>query len=215
MKSGDICCVVVALALGWFPTLTTAGDDSPPNILFIAVDDLRCELGCYGVSGVHSPNFDRLARSGVLFTRAYCQQAVCNPSRVSVMTGLRPDSTRVWDLKTDFRTTIPEAVTLPQHLRRHGYRAVSYGKIFHNPFPDQVSWDEPHRWPEEAQLWSAAAREELAETRQRLRDEGVPEAAIQRLRARALEQVDVEDSQHVDGAIAEQGIAAMQRLSQG
>lgn len=114
-----------------------------PNVLFIAVDDMRCELGCYGTKHVYSPNLDRLAASGVLFTHAYVQQAVCNPSRVSILTGLRPDATKVWDLTTEMRSVLPDVVTLPQHFRQHGYRAVAYGKIFHNPFPDGPSWDEP------------------------------------------------------------------------
>src|SRR6478735_7622867 len=98
-----------------------AAESKRPNVLFIAVDDLRCELGCYGVKEIRSPNIDRLAASGVAFTRAYCQQAVCNPSRASLLTGLRPDSTRVWDLVTDLRTNIPDAVTIPQHFRKFGY----------------------------------------------------------------------------------------------
>eukprot|EP01034_Spumella_vulgaris_P020571 gene20571-26366_t len=83
-----------------------------PNIVFIAVDDLRPEFGAYGAGYIKSPNLDRLARSGVTFQRAYCQQAVCSPSRTSLMTGTRPDTTKVWDLETHFRTALPNVVTL-------------------------------------------------------------------------------------------------------
>jgi arylsulfatase A-like enzyme len=186
-----------------------------PNVLFIPVDDLRCELGCYGCQEVKSPRIDRLAESGVAFTRAYCQQAVCNPSRASLMTGLRPDSTRVWDLITDFRTTISDVVTIPQHFRKHGYRALGFGKIFHNTFPDDVSWDEPHCWPENAKLWSDAAKQQLVEFQKQLRADGKPEPAVRRLRALATERVDIPDNEHVDGAIADQALAAMRRLAEG
>jgi iduronate 2-sulfatase len=114
-----------------------------PNVLFIAVDDLRPELGCYGSSIAKSPNIDRFADSAVTFTRAYCQQAVCNPSRASLMTGLRPDTIKVWDLQTDFRKTTPDAVTLTQQFMEHGYHAVGIGKIFHNNIQDPLSWSEP------------------------------------------------------------------------
>jgi len=186
-----------------------------PNVLFLAVDDLRPELGCYGVGQVKSPQIDALASRGVTFTRAYCQQAVCNPSRASLMTGLRPDSIRVWDLVTDFRTTIPHAVTLPQHFRKHGYRAVSYGKVYHNTFPDNASWDEPHRWPRKAGLWSAGARRQHAAFRRKMRAAGESEAAIRRVRPRAVESVDIADGDHVDGAIADQAIAALRELAKG
>nr|WP_298865899.1 sulfatase-like hydrolase/transferase [uncultured Gimesia sp.] len=95
--------------------MTAENGPLKPNILFIAIDDLRPELGCYGVKEIKTPNIDALAESGVTFTRAYCQLAVCNPSRVSIMTGLRPDSTKVWDLATRFRHTIPDAVTLQSY----------------------------------------------------------------------------------------------------
>jgi iduronate 2-sulfatase len=207
---------VLASFLMFLVTLRASGfapAAEKPNVLFVAVDDLRCELGCYGVQEVRSPNIDRLAESGVAFSRAYCQQAVCNPSRASLMTGLRPDSTRVWDLITDFRTTIPDAVTIPQHFRQHGYRALGFGKIFHNTFPDNVSWDAPHRWPENARLWSDAAKQQLAEFRKKMRADGRPQAAIQRLRALATERVDIPDSEHLDGAIADQTLAAMRTLA--
>ncbi|MEM6690179.1 MAG: sulfatase [Planctomycetota bacterium] len=184
------------------------------NVLFIAVDDLRPELGCYGEEYIHSPNIDALAAEGVTFTRAYCQQAVCNPSRVSVMTGLRPDTTQVWDLVTDFRTTIPDAITIPQHFRANGYRALSFGKIFHNPFPDHESWDVPHRFPKSSRLWSADAKKKLAEYRSQMRASGKREAAIRRMRAVATEVVDYPESQHIDVAIADQAISAMSEHAQ-
>jgi len=109
---------VVALSL----SCAAPEDPGRPNILFIAVDDLRPELGCYGADHVVSPNIDRLAAEGLVFDRAYCQSAVCNPSRASLMTGKRPDTLKVWDLSTDMRTVNPEVVTLGQHLRNHGWK---------------------------------------------------------------------------------------------
>ena len=122
-----------------------AAEDKKPNVLFIAVDDLRPTLGCYGDKIAITPNMDRLAGKGVLFNRAYCQVAVCNPSRASLMTGLRPDTLGVWTLPIHFREAKPDAVTLPQWLRKSGYTAVSHGKIYHNPTPDPQSWSEPIR----------------------------------------------------------------------
>ena len=185
-----------------------------PNILFIAVDDLRPELGCYGSQSIKSPHIDALAKTAVTFERAYCQVAVCNPSRVSIMTGLRPDTTKVWDLITHFRDTTPDAVTIPQHFRKHGYYAVSFGKIFHNPWPDNQSWNEPHAWPKNSKLWSTDARERLADHRQQMKADGKSQAAIRRMRAQATEIVDIPDSEHIDGAIADQALAAMRRLAQ-
>jgi iduronate 2-sulfatase len=113
------------------------------NVLFIAVDDLRNELGCYGVQGIHSPNIDRLAARGTAFDRAYCQQAVCSPSRTSLLTGCRPDTTKVYDLEKHFRKELPDVVTLPQHFKNHGYFTRSVGKIYHGGLDDKPSWSEP------------------------------------------------------------------------
>lgn len=124
----------------------------PRNVLFIAVDDLRAELGCYGAKHVQSPNIDRFAKSGMLFTHAYCQQAVCNPSRTSLMTGMRPDTVGVTGNHSHFRSKHPNVVTLPQHFKRHGYHAAAIGKIYHGVFPDGASitkWDtmgDPQSW---------------------------------------------------------------------
>lgn len=126
-----------------------------PNVLFIAIDDLRPELGCYGHAEVRSPNIDRLASQGILFERAYCQQPLCNPSRTSLMTGMRPDSTGVHGNHVYFRSRDPFIATLPQHFRNHGYQSVGIGKLYHGPFvnesvcsiwdrlDDPLSWSEP------------------------------------------------------------------------
>ncbi len=118
-----------------------------PNILFISIDDLRPELGCYGNDFVKTPYLDQFASDGVLFNSAYCQSAVCAPSRASLMLGLRPDSTHVWHLGDEFRKINPDAVTMPQYFHEYGYYTVNIGKIFHNYMPDSVSWDEPDLRP--------------------------------------------------------------------
>ncbi len=123
------------------------GATAKPNVLFIAVDDLRPEMGCYGNKVVKTPNLDRLAARGVVFNRAYCQQAVCSPSRSSIMTGRRPDATRVWDLETHFRVALPDAITLPQHFKANGYYCAALSKIYHHGFEDGRSWSEPHWYP--------------------------------------------------------------------
>ncbi len=117
------------------------------NVLFIAVDDLRPQLGCYGMPYMVTPNIDALAEQGTVFLRAYCQQAVCNPSRASLLTGLRPDSTGIYDLKTHFRFYRPDVVTLPQHFKQNGYHTQGLSKIFHGRLDDPQSWSVPHWRP--------------------------------------------------------------------
>lgn len=114
-----------------------------PNILFIAIDDLRPDLGIYGNKIIHSPNIDQLGRDGVIFDQAYVQQALCAPSRVSVMTGFRPQTTKVQTLWDKMRDSIPNAVTIPQYFAKHGYTTTAIGKIYHNTDPDSLSWSVP------------------------------------------------------------------------
>lgn len=145
MKTLIPICAALAAALPFGSGPSRAAEK--PNVLFIAADDLRNDLGCYGDPLVKSPNLDRLAQRGMLFERAYCQQAVCNPSRASLLTGKRPDTLRIWDLPTHFRANAPAAITLPQHFKNQGYFSQNIGKIFHNWIHeiqgDPDSWSVP------------------------------------------------------------------------
>ncbi len=119
-----------------------------PNVLFIAVDDLKPEMGAYGNDLIRTPNMDRLAGMGTLFLENHCQQAVSAPSRVSLLTGKRPDYTEVWDLNTLMRDRRPDILTLPRHFRENGYRTLGTGKIFDfrsvDWQQDEVSWSDPY-----------------------------------------------------------------------
>ena len=126
---------------------SSPSDMVKPNILFVSIDDLRPVLGAYGDTVVITPNLDLLAEEGMTFRQAFCQSAVCAPSRASLMTGLRPDSTRVWHLGDKFREINPETVTMPQYFSQFGYHTVNIGKIFHNYMPDSISWAEPDLRP--------------------------------------------------------------------
>lgn len=144
--TGAMAAGAYALVASRLECLASAGRDRP-NVLFIAVDDLRPELGCYGVPVIKTPNIDALAARGTVFNRAYCQQAVCSPSRTSLMTGLRPDTTKIYDLNTHFRLTIPNAVTLPELFKGCGYHTQSLSKIYHGELDDPQSWSVPHWRP--------------------------------------------------------------------
>ena len=110
------------------------------NVLFVVYDDLRPELGCYGVDWMRTPVIDGLAAEGVLFERAYCQQAICGPSRASALSGCRPDTTRIYDLNTTVRQAMPDVLTLPEHFRKHGYETSSVGKVYHHADDDLQGW---------------------------------------------------------------------------
>lgn len=125
-------------------------EQQKPNILFIAIDDLRPELGCYGAEHIISPNIDQLASEGILFNKAYTQQAVCAPSRNTLLTGLRPDALGITNLSTFFRTKAPNVVTLPQYFMQNGYHTEGMGKIYHTGHGnsnDTLSWSTKHWTP--------------------------------------------------------------------
>jgi iduronate 2-sulfatase len=142
------------------------------NVLMIAVDDLRPEAGCYGVPLIRTPNIDALARRGTVFTQAYCQQAVCSPSRTSLLTGRRPDTTKIYELQTHFRATIPDVVTLPEHFKNHGYHAQGFSKIYHGGLDDPASWSVPHWTPKQPRYGKPETLADLQRRREQARAEG-------------------------------------------
>ncbi len=203
----------LAAALG----APAAGREKVPprlNVLFIAADDLKPLLGCYGAPVVKSPCIDRLAARGLVFTRAYCQQAVCAPSRNSLLTGLRPDTIGIYDLATFFRTKVPDAVTLPQLFRKNGYRTQSIGKIYHTGHgnrDDALSWSEPsirpggqYALPESTE----ARRKRMKEAKERGQD-------ASRLQGPATECADVPDDAYADGKIAAEAVRRLGEMKDG
>jgi iduronate 2-sulfatase len=183
------------------------------NVLFIAVDDLRPEFGAYGKTYVHSPNMDKLAARGLVFNRAYCQQAVCSPTRSSLLTGTRPDTTKVWDLVTHFRTALPDVVTLPQLFKNNGYFVQGMGKIYHGGYDDPPSWSVPWTNPRKETYAQPANTELVKKQRDAARQAGKTGRELQQAgRGPAYEAADVPDNTFHDGALAEMAIKALNQM---
>ncbi|MBL9186876.1 MAG: sulfatase [Opitutaceae bacterium] len=212
---------IFASTCALFATLAAFAADRP-NILFVAVDDLRPEFGAYGASYIKSPNLDRIAREGITFNRAYCQQAVCSPSRASLMTGARPDTTKVWDLVTHFRTALPHVVTLGQHFKNHGYFVQGMGKIYHGGYDDAPTWSVPWQQPR-GQAYGLP--ENLALNQRQFATADATDAAKKKngkkqkaptvpgSRGPAFEGADVPDDTFADGQTAKLAITALGEIA--
>ncbi len=182
------------------------------NVLFIAVDDLRPQLGCYGQKQIISPNINRLASQGMVFERAYCQQAVCGPTRASLLSGVRPDTSKIYGNNTPVRKAMPDVVTLPEHFKNNGYETLSIGKIYHHPDDDRQGWSaEPYRagtFPEGA--WKGRGyltKEAIAQMEKYNK-------AYPKMQGRgpAFEAADVPDSAYPDGCNTDYAIKQLNRL---
>lgn len=192
-----------------------------PNILFIAIDDLRPELGCYGSEVALSPTLDKLAADGLLFERAYCQQAICSPSRASLMTGARPESINVIENYTYFRDLNPDIITLPQHFIANGYEAVYTGKIYHGAFTDKnKSWSREPSYdlvsaekPRFPGGYALKENQEIFKANKKAMIKKYGEAAKYGLgMGPAYECAEVPDQAYIDGWNADLGIATLKDL---
>lgn len=195
------------------------------NVLFISVDDLRPDIGVYGNPYIKTPNIDGIAAEGMTFRNTYCQAAVCAPSRASLMTGVRPNSNKVWHLGDKFRKINPDIVTMPQHFNKFGYHTVNIGKIFHNYMPDSVSWDEPDLRPSRylRPEWLKRDGETFYLNEETQRKQKIKRDSIIALRPNyyadgwnngpAWEMEDVHDTLYYDGAQTELAMKTLSRLS--
>ena len=211
--------------------ISLQGFSQKKNVLFIAVDDLKPLIGAYGDNFAKTPNIDKLASEGFLFEKAYTQQAVCAPSRASMLTGLRPDRTKVWDLKTKIRSKNPNVVTLPQQFKKDGYTTYAIGKIFDPRSVDQGhdsrSWTIPYISPDklpgpgpkpalgyylsDANLTKIKFYEKLADSK------GLTGKARYKFIAGnfkpSTEMADVPDEAYVDGRITTEALGKLDKFS--
>lgn len=186
-----------------------------PNVLFIAVDDLRPELGTYGAQHIKSPHIDRLAATGVRFDRAYVQYAICGPSRATTLTGLRPSTLKIEHIDTFFRDTVPGVVTLPQLFKQHGYHTSYVGKVFHGVQSDDVnSWSQKRvgsGGPFAAGYQLPASQAIVKQRREAaLAKFGTVEGGL--AGGPVWESADKPDSDYADGQTADVAVAALREL---
>jgi iduronate 2-sulfatase len=195
-----------ALVAGWLGMMhaSTGIAAGPPNVLLICVDDLKPIPGCFGGAAV-TPAIDRLAARGVRFDMAFCNQAVCSPSRNSLLTSLRPQTLGIYDLGTNFRRARPDAITLPQAFQAAGYSTESLGKIFHvghGNTDDEASWSVPSWKADVVAYQLAASKTPRGKTREEALFSNQPADNLPR--GAAWESADVADNAYPDGAMADE-----------
>jgi iduronate 2-sulfatase len=191
------------------------------NVLFIAVDDLKPNIGSFGFAATKTPNIDKLSQASTVFTNTQCQQAVCGPSRASLLTGVRPDKTQVWDLKTMIRDKNPNIVMLPQYFKQNGYQTIGMGKIFDprsvDKSSDELSWSVPYK----KKFPLAAGYEDLAfETYQNPDIKAKEKAGVKMTGGEdakseakvSTESMDVPDDAYMDGAMANYAVKQLKEL---
>ncbi len=213
--------------------LAGAADTTRVNVLLIAVDDLKPTIGCFGDSMAITPNMDAIAEKGTVFLNNYCQQAVCAPSRASLLTGRYPDQMRIWDLQTQLRELNPGITTLPQYLRKFGYETAATGKVFDprsvDDARDAPSWSVPYRGPWDIRYYdkntgkpaayfyaSAEAKDTISILSAEAEALGIDE--MEYIRERyfpPFENADVPVDAYSDGAIANAGMELLEELAAG
>lgn len=206
------------LALGLIaPGSALATAAARPNVLLILVDDLKPLTRSYGDPMVQTPHLDRLAARGVQFNRAYCNQSVCGPSRYNLMLGARSTSLGVYSFGRDFRTAFPDAVTLPQYFRQHGYTAHSIGKVFHvghGMYDDDVSWSEPAIHDKVVEYVLPASTNGGQLTREEAYFGNIKASNKDLPRGAAWEKPEVADNAYADGRVADLAINRLAALQQ-
>ncbi len=210
MKTPPTGPLVFMLVFALHPVLSSAADR--PNVLFIASDDMRPQLGCYGDPTVKSPNLDALAQRGMVFERSFVQQALCSPSRISMLSGRYPATTGIFEIGRTLRTTMPDITTLPQHFKNHGYHTRSLGKIYHVGIDDVASWTIP-AWHSQAPRNGPIGRAAIAAQRRDDEAKGIRrkgrEKGVGTYASPAFESVDGGDDELLDGDCAVNAIAQL------
>ena len=208
---------VAGMAWSPRPGDAAATDGKRPNVLFIASDDMRPQLGCYGDTMVKSPNLDALAARGMVFQRAFCQQALCSPSRISLLSGRHPWTTKIYDIGPTLRSSLPDIVTLPQLFKNNGWHTRSLGKIFHIGIDDPDSWNVPS-WQSKMQRYDPdnAAKVKAAADKFRAAGQPVPQKGpnLPIFAGAAFSSPDCPDDALPDGDIANKAIAELRGFAQ-